>query len=375
MKIFERKIQPFAKYSYAITLPIHWIKKNKLDVRKKDGTNGKLINIFENPDGSLQIFLKKDTISESEKILDRINLNEYLGEGPDSSEESRHFIKDKTIQMLLISFYMNGSYGVEILYTNPIPKEIISQVEHTQQKLLFNWNLTILSSRKIEIKTIFDERTADIFEKDIPRFLRDSFSILLSVIEVIIESLNTDEYMGLENIREQDSKIDRYYFFIVRQIRTIFENPKINRPLNFSHKKIVDLRLIAKSIEEAGDLFKECSTIIFNFHEFLDIIDFKPYLLKYFKVIYKIYSDLADKLRASLSQHHTSIGMNEQIMALIESSREYGKVLGEEWTEIARDIPMDEIKGGYMEYFQGAVLIHTLEEIFAKIFDFTNLLF
>ncbi len=372
---YKRKIQKFSKYSYAITLPSDWIKKHHLErsqsIKTKEWKEDvdPAVNIYEMPDGHLEIYVDKD-FSPEEPNLARIDLDEFIDNNP-------KFIEQKSIQMILISYYMNGSKGLEIISKNSIPNEIIHQIENTQSKLLFNWNMSKISSRRILIKTVFKERAKDIFQEQIPRFLRESFAVLLGILEDFIASLESDDCNILKNVPTRDKKIDRYYFFTVRQIRTIFERPKLSEPLNFSHKKLVDLRLLAKFIEDVGDIFKEIAIILVQIKGFLKEINLKEYLLEYFKVLYNAYSLLSDELRKSLSSQDTTVGMNEQIMDLIENFREDGMRLEERWGEVADQIEVSSLISDYefSDFFQGSRLVKNLEESFKKVFDFTNLFF
>ena len=384
MKVHERKIQSFARYSYAITLPINWVKKNHLTREKVLGGNGSkgisssppvskaqeddsIVNIFEMPDGSLRIFPSLESSAE-EDSFGIVDLDEI-------QKMNKNFIKEKSIQMILISYYMNGSKGIEIVSSKPIPNEIISQIERTQTRLLFNWNYSKLSNRRIIIKNVFQERAENIFQEEIPRFLRESFSILLGIIEDLVDAIENDQFESLIELQERDDKIDRYYFFTVRQIRTIFENPQISRPLNYSHKKIVDLRLLTKFIEDVGDLLKDSADILYHLHHFFEEIELKDYLLTYFKILYKNYSLLADKLRDSVQEHAPSVGMNYEIMDLIQEFRGHGTSLLNLWQKLAPNMPIKTENYTFLDYYQGARLVNNLEDIFKKIFDFTNLFF
>ena len=132
MKIHQRKVQRFAKYSFAITLPKHWVSKNSLEPNDKDGENQALVNMVEQADGSLALYPVTYEKPPNGHI-DLFELDDVLKRNPE-------FIKDKGIQLILISYYMNGSIGLKIVSKNPIPVDLITQIELTQSRLLFNWN-------------------------------------------------------------------------------------------------------------------------------------------------------------------------------------------------------------------------------------------
>jgi len=372
MEVHKRKIQSFAKYSHAITLPVHWIKKNHL-IREKSSSksnnvleNGPTVNIYENADGSLSIYPEK--VKEQEKKREfTIILDDYLKQNP-------NFIEDKAIQMILISYYMNGATKLEILSQKKIQREFIDQIENILNRLLLNWNLNRESNYKLLIENALSESPENIIEERIPQYLKKSFNRLIWMIDDILDSIVDKNYELLLKIEEQDMEIDRYYFFIVRQIRTIFDNAQISKPLHFNHKKLVDLRLLAKFIEDTGDNLKTVSDIIFNLHEFIHDIEMNEYLINYFTTLHKIYDELLKQLKKNVEKRESSMGMNPEIMKIIQDSRKIGKNLEQDWQKVAAKVEISN-KYSFNEYYDGAKLILNLREIFTKIFDFTNLFF
>jgi phosphate uptake regulator len=387
MNIEKRKIQQFAKYSYAITLPIHWVKANHLDSEKEHyqsnhrvaggiDDESPIVNVYENIDGSLSIYSEdpkqKDQVEEP--IL--IDLDEFLKENP-------RFISDRFIQMILISYYMNGAVGIELVSKNLIPEELIAQIEKTQSRLLLNWNTSRINARKILIKNVFSETPdRDIFNEEIPRYLREIFIILVGMIEDILSAIEENNYEILNTIAERDDKIDRYYFFIIRQIRNIFEKP-FSKPLNYSHKKLVDLRMLAKFIEDVGDQLKDSALIIYKIQTFMEKVQLKEYIMRYLKVLKEAYGDLSDLLAKNLKKpesekkKETQSGMklNISIMPKIQEFRVQGRQLMDEWNQMAPKLVLFNEQFTFKEYYDGSRLITAMQSVFLKIFDFTNLFF
>lgn len=389
MNVEKRKIQQFAKYSYAITLPIHWIKRNHLDVEKaenKSKSNHRVatgideetpvVNVYENADGSLSIYSEAPKLKEQadEPIL--IDLDEYLKDNP-------NFISDRFIQMILISYYMNGAVGLDIVSKNPIQDELIAQIEKTQSRLLLNWNMSRINARKILIKNVFSETPdRDIFNEEIPRYLREIFIILLGMIEDILSAIEENNYDILNTIAERDDKIDRYYFFIIRQIRNIFEKP-FSKPLKYSHKKLVDLRMLAKFIEDVGDELKESALIINKIHIFIEKVRLKDYIMRYLKVLKDAYGELSDLLARNLrdtefekkKQPEPLMRLNIAIMPKIQDFRVQGRQLMDEWTQLSPKLVLFNEQYSFKDYYEGSRLITAMQSVFLKIFDFTNLFF
>lgn len=382
MDIHKRKIQQFAKYSYAVTLPIHWIKRHHLDRVKKDNPNGTsmegldnekidknepVLNLYEMADGSLQIF-PEPKIENHQDNITTIDLDEMLRQNPS-------FIEDRSIKMILISCYMNGQNGIQIVSKQPLPDSFIDQIERTQDKLLFNWNTSRITNRKLLIKNVFTETPENIFQAEIPRYLRESFIILLGMIEDIEEALNENRYEDLKSIPARDDKIDRYYFFIVRQIRTIFENPQIAKPVTYTHKRLIDLRLLSKNIEEVGDLLKDISQTLISLQNFIKDINLLPYLTEFFKQLREAYTTIADLLIKSVTQTDPLTGMGLSIMPAIQNYRNKGKQLYSRWEEIAKGIKINELHFAFISQYDASRLVYSMRHVYDKLFDFTNLFF
>jgi len=380
MDVHKRKIQQFAKYSYAVTLPIHWIKhqfssteKNRDKVNHKRAeqeddiqTEDMVVDMYEMPDGSLQLY-SSGKLTPKQHEIEHLDLDEFLRENP-------NFIKDKFIKSVLISFYMNGSIGVEIVSKNPIPEDFIAQIEKTQTRLLLNWNMTRISSRHISIKNLFQETPDNFYQDEIPRYLRESFIILHGMIEDFLTACEGNTYDILTSIADRDDKIDRNYFFIVRQIRNFFENPFIKKPLNYSHKKLIDLRLLAKIIEDVGDLMKEVASILHEFKKFIQILDLRAYIIEFFKELLDGYNTLADLLSKNVS-FSGSVDSKHAFALLpwIQEKRLRGKLLLEKWDKYIAGTPIITEKFTFQEYYKASILINNLQSIYLKIFEFSNL--
>ncbi|WP_457558188.1 PhoU domain-containing protein [Candidatus Harpocratesius sp.] len=369
MELNQRKIQKFAKYSYAITLPKYWIQKHGLSP-SSNSQNPKretVINMYEQADGSLALY--PTSLEKSKKnVIYRFDLDAVLKKNP-------KFIDEKGIQLILISYYMNGAAGVEILSKSIIPRKLIEQIEQAQERLLFNWNLNQMSNHKLLIKNVFSESPESIFQEEIPRYIRECFSILIWMLDDLQESLETQNFERISSLNDQDQKIDRYYFFIVRQIRTIFEHPQISKPLNYSHKKLIDLRLLAKIIEDVGDSLKEIANILGDLHKVIIELGLLNYLKDFFIIIHDEYGILADLLRDFVSEKGSSVGMNENVMSLIQKFRRDGSVLEKKWLTLSPNTQILQDGHTFYDYYRVACLIENLESVFKNIFDFTNIFF
>ncbi|MCK5344144.1 MAG: phosphate uptake regulator PhoU, partial [Candidatus Heimdallarchaeota archaeon] len=198
------------------------------------------------------------------------------------------------------------------------------------------------------------------------------------MLDDVHQAIKTDNFDNLADLSKRDETIDRYYFFIVRQIRTIFERPQISKPLNYSHKKMIDLRLLAKIIEDVGDSLKTIAEILPKLDNFIRDQRVHQFLLDYFEILEEAFKKLADILRVSVSEQRSSVGgPNPKIMRMIYKYRTLGRSLDKRWQALIPKIEIDRKgeKYNFQEYYNGAKLLDELEDIFKKIFDFTNIFF
>ncbi|MEM2059072.1 MAG: phosphate uptake regulator PhoU, partial [Thermoproteota archaeon] len=78
---------------------------------------------------------------------------------------------------------------------------------------------------------------------------------------VIAQQMHGDSMMALlerdvelaQNTIKRDEDLNRIYFLIVRQLRTIIRNPRLADKAGIKLYECLDYRLAAKSIESVGD--------------------------------------------------------------------------------------------------------------------------
>ena len=109
-------------------------------------------------------------------------------------------------------------------------------------------------------------------------------------------------------------------------------------------------------------------------HEFIKDIEINDYLVNYFTTLQEIYDELLKQLKKNVEKRESSVGMNPEIMKIIQDSRKIGINLEQDWKKVASNVKISD-EYSFVEYYEGAKLIQNLVEIFTKIFDFTNLFF
>jgi hypothetical protein len=110
-------------------------------------------------------------------------------------------------------------------------------------------------------------------------------------------------------------------------------------------------------------------------HTFLESLHLRKYLILFFHQLKEAYSKLADALAKHLTNREITIGMNIEIMPLIQEFRLNGKLLEDEWEKVSPQILLQTNQYTFSDYYNGSKLITNIQAIYLKIYDFTNMFF
>ncbi|RLF13698.1 MAG: hypothetical protein DRJ97_07590 [Thermoprotei archaeon] len=215
-----RKLQETKSGSYLISLPKGWVTRMGLK-------GGATVALVEESDGT--IVIKTGRMEEIEKPnvavveLDDIVGREILGKylmGADiiHIRAPRRITLD---QRERIKNTLTALVGTEIIEEKP--NEIIVQC--------------LLSPLAIPIKTL----------------LRRAHILALQMhIDAITAFKDKDEDLAKSVVRRDDD-LNRLYFLIVRQLRSIVQNPRLSEKAGISLVECLDYRLVARALESNGD--------------------------------------------------------------------------------------------------------------------------
>ena len=99
-------------------------------------------------------------------------------------------------------------------------------------------------------------------------------SIITGMFKETIRSLSEGFGRDLKKkIDSRDDEIDRQYFLLVRVIRTAIMNKKLASNLNLSNIDMLDYRIAANYLENAGDLIAELISYLSELKEKKQIAD------------------------------------------------------------------------------------------------------
>jgi len=233
MPKYGRRIQQIGS-SLLVSLPNDWAKRNNL---KK----GNMVVIEINNDNSLSLFSSSDFSNEQLKEI-------TIPYSPGS-----------------IDNLVNQIYGTYLLGYD------IIRIKGNQQITFEHRDLIKHAMRKLVGLEIIDEDNANIICQflldastlDIEKILRRMSTIILGMYKDTINGLDKScEYNIRKSIISRDDEVDRQYFLLVRLIRSAILDQKLASKLNLSNIDILDYRIAANYLENAGDYIKDFAKAI-----------------------------------------------------------------------------------------------------------------
>lgn len=215
-----RKLQKTKSGSYLISMPKGWVSRMGL----KEGAT---VALIEGSDGALVIKagapeeVERPNISviELDEVVNREILSKYLmGADIIRVKAPRRITLD---QRERIKNALTVLIGTEIIEEKP--NEITIQC--------------LLSPLAIPVKTL----------------LRRVHILALQMhADAIVALKDRDEDLA-ESVIKRDDDLNRLYFLIVRQLRTIIQNPRLSEKAGVSLVECLDYRLAARALESNGD--------------------------------------------------------------------------------------------------------------------------
>lgn len=217
--------------SYYIALPKEWLKRFNLD-------KGSHVEVIIESDGSLRI----KTVETSKEVLSEDTLSKVDIE-----------IKNKdTVFSLLIWLYLSGYDMITLRFRESSMGSVIRGAINRAKNILLGFEIVDEDSSSIVLHVLASSGT-DVYTiiKNMNRIARSMY------LDTLFALLEKDIEKAYE-VEARDQDLNRLYFYITRVIRkkatSSTESEKV--------LELMDLRLIAKSIEEIGDDAKRAAKIV-----------------------------------------------------------------------------------------------------------------
>jgi len=90
-------------------------------------------------------------------------------------------------------------------------------------------------------------------------------SIALGMYDDVLNGLISDDKSNLQTLSNRDVEVNRQYFLLVRLIRSTLVDKRLSNAFNLENIDVLDYRVAANVLENAGDSIVELSNFILNF--------------------------------------------------------------------------------------------------------------
>jgi phosphate uptake regulator len=225
----RRKLQFTGGSTYIISLPKKWIDQNQL-------TKGSVIRVREEEGGLLSII---PTETATQQKLDEATIKVTPKDSPGA-------VTRKTVSAYLVGYNMIHIKG-----------ENQKQLSAKQRHEVKNFSRNMLVGTEIVTDTP-DELTLQVLlsypELSIQSALRRMSIITASMHRDAITALKKRDYQQAKDVATTDNEVDRFNLYIVRQLKTAIQNPRIIKEIGLQNARdCLGYRLVTKSVERTAD--------------------------------------------------------------------------------------------------------------------------
>ncbi len=214
-----RKVQRTPTGTFFVCVPRSWAQQNGL----KKGT---LVNLDVTEDGKLLVDPKYNAEPQPKEIT--LNVGPYL---------SRE----------IVGSYLLGFDTIRIEAKDRIDFELRDRVKKTVSSLI-GLEISEENYSQLVLQCLL-EPSAFAPEK----ILKRNYAIVAGMTRDVATSFINADLNLAKNVTARDDESNRYYFLLVRILRTIIQNPRLSEKLGITPIDCLDYRLAASIIEAIGD--------------------------------------------------------------------------------------------------------------------------
>ncbi len=220
-----RKIQFTGRSSYIISLPKKWVREHGL-------SQGDVVPLSINPDGSITIFPKEPREVSEKKIL----------------TISREYSPDMAVR-LVISAYIQGYDVLEINLSEEMPLYKVKLRKVLQS--LPGVEIILDEPQRMVAKSLLDEEEINLAE--LLSRIRSLVMSMLGDLELLIASPDDKEI--LRDISDLESELDRFYFLIIRAVNRLLSKRGVTEESGIIRRTfdLLGILFIVRNIERIGD--------------------------------------------------------------------------------------------------------------------------
>lgn len=282
MTKFVRRLQKIGS-SILVSLPKEWVDANNLAKRSQ-------VEIETGQD-SLSISVNKEDRPTKELVI------------------SYPLPKEENIVADITGAYLLGYDIIQINSKSIIPGEDREKIRNSMRRLV-GMEIIEEDASKINMQFLLDTTTLNP-----EKILKRMSSIALGMYDDVSNGLISDDKSNLQTLSKRDVEVNRQYFLLVRLLRSTLVDKRLANIFNLENIDVLDYRVAANLLENAGDTIVELADLIYN-------STLPKELLKRIFVVVQNFNGLAEK---SINAFRKS----DRILAIeaIASHKEFQKKL------------------------------------------------
>lgn len=231
MTKFVRRLQKIGN-SILVSLPKEWIVANNLE-------KGSQVEIDAAQD-TVSISTNKETRPTKQLVI------------------SYPLPKEENIVADITGAYLLGYDIIEINSRSFIPGKDREEIRNSMRRLV-GMEIIEEGASHINMQFLLDSATLNP-----QKILKRMSSIALGMYDDILNGLVSDDKSNLQTLSKRDVEVNRQYFLLVRLIRSTLVNKRLASAFNLENIDILDCRVAANILENAGDSIVELSHSIYN---------------------------------------------------------------------------------------------------------------
>lgn len=231
MTKFIRRLQRIGS-SILVSLPKEWVVANNLD-------KGNQVELETGQD-TISISANKEMRPTKELII------------------SYPLPKDENIVADITGAYLLGYDIIQITSKLIIPGEDREQIRNSMRRLV-GMEIIEEDASNINMQFLLDATTLNP-----EKILKRISSIALGMYDDVSNGLILDDKSNLQTLSKRDVEVNRQYFLLVRLIRSTLVDKRLANVFNLENIDILDYRVAANLLENAGDTIVELANFIYN---------------------------------------------------------------------------------------------------------------
>ncbi|MEK6980304.1 MAG: phosphate uptake regulator PhoU [Thermoproteota archaeon] len=231
MTKFIRRLQRIGS-SILVSLPKEWIVANNLD-------KGNQVELETGQD-TISISANKEMRPTKELVI------------------SYPLPKDENIVADITGAYLLGYDVIQITSKSIIPGEDREQIRNSMRRLV-GMEIIEEDASNINMQFLLDATTLNP-----EKILKRMSSIALGMYDDVSNGLILDDKSNLQTLSKRDVEVNRQYFLLVRLIRSTLVDKRLANVFNLENIDILDYRVAANLLENAGDTIVELANFIYD---------------------------------------------------------------------------------------------------------------